>query len=167
MKTIIRAGQASDAEQIINLLKRLDKETHFMNREPGEFHFTVEQEIDFLNNTEKSNTSLFLIAERNNKIIGSIGLEGSSLIKYCHVCSLGMGVLKEYWGKGVGSELLHAAIVWAKENQMIRIELNVVETNERAIALYQKYGFIDEGTSVKGIKIDDKYYGVKKMGLIL
>jgi RimJ/RimL family protein N-acetyltransferase len=64
---------------------------------------------------------------------------------YAHSGGLGMGVLLDYRGQGVGSALLAAAINKAKSLGLTRIELTVRENNKAAIALYKKFGFGVEG----------------------
>jgi putative acetyltransferase len=61
--------------------------------------------------------------------------------------SVGMGVRDDFQGKGVGTALM-AAIVDLADNwlNVFRLELTVYTDNERAIALYKKFGFQIEGT---------------------
>jgi putative acetyltransferase len=58
-----------------------------------------------------------------------------------------MGVRDDWQGKGVGSALMRAALDLADNwLGLRRLELNVHADNERAIALYRKFGFEIEGT---------------------
>ncbi len=41
-------------QNLINQMKLVDSETQFLAREPGEFGFTLEQEIEFIKNTNKN-----------------------------------------------------------------------------------------------------------------
>ena len=51
-------------------------------------------------------------------------------------------MLKEFWGLGIGSAMFKEMIEQAKNNNdVLQIELEVIEGNERAIALYKKFGF--------------------------
>jgi len=163
----IRHGEVKDAAQLIELLPQLDIETTFTNREPGEFCFSLAEEEDFLKSSINSPIQCFLVAEIDNKIIGVLGLTGNSLKKFRHTCTLGMGVLKEYWGMGIGSALIDASVNWAKANSITRIQLQVVETNIRAMALYERKGFKKEGILQDGIKINDCFWNIVQMGLLL
>ena len=49
--------------------------------------------------------------------------------------------MKDYWGLGIGSAMFEEMIEIAKERGVKIIELGVIEGNERAINLYEKYGF--------------------------
>ena len=59
-------------------------------------------------------------------------------------------MLKEYWGVGIGRALLEACIKCAKEAGYAQLELTVVAENARAIALYQKAGFVEYGRNPRG-----------------
>jgi len=58
-----------------------------------------------------------------------------------------MMVRDDWHGKGVGKAMMQAVIDLAdKWLNLTRIELTVFTDNERAIALYRKFGFEAEGT---------------------
>ena len=60
---------------------------------------------------------------------------------------------KPYWGNGVGQFLMETMIDWADHTPAIRrLELTVQARNERAVHLYQKFGFDIEGTKKRGAR---------------
>lgn len=142
---LIRNAQIEDAEQLIELIPRLETETDFLLREPGEFKITLEQERAYIKNKLESENDLFLVAEVNGKIVGTLGFGGNTLKRYRHQGQFGMAVLKKYWGKGIGSALLETLLEWADSKGLLRISLQVYATNERAKKLYKKFGFEEEG----------------------
>jgi RimJ/RimL family protein N-acetyltransferase len=79
---------------------------------------------------------------------------------------LGVGVLLEHRGKGIGTALVRAAIDMAKATGLTRIELTVREHNERAITLYERLGFVREGLKRKAVRIDGHYEDLVCMGLV-
>ena len=63
-----------------------------------------------------------------------------------HHCGyLGMGLLPDWRGRGLGADLLKAALDHADRIGLARVELDVVSDNAPAIALYEKAGFRQEG----------------------
>jgi putative acetyltransferase len=56
---------------------------------------------------------------------------------------------RDWRGRGVGSELLAAAIQRARENGLHELVLGVFAHNVAAIALYRKHGFVEEGSRAK------------------
>lgn len=98
---------------------------------------------------------LLLVAERPGpdgrpEVVGNAGLHPSSVnLRRRHVMNLGIAVLPEAHGQGVGKALMQALIDYADHwAQVLRIELTVFVDNPRAIALYQAFGFRTEGRHV-------------------
>ncbi len=58
----------------------------------------------------------------------------------------GIAVLPECWGQGVGTRLLAELVARLHGEGFSRIELTVPVDNPRAIAVYEKSGFVREGT---------------------
>lgn len=77
----------------------------------------------------------------------------------------GVCVLKDFWGYGIGRNLLEKSISWADSNEIKKMTLNVLETNDRATKLYKSLGFEIEGV-LKNDKIlsDGKYHNTIVMG---
>jgi putative acetyltransferase len=91
---------------------------------------------------------IHIVALHGDGLIGSAGLHpaGASL-RMRHVASLGIGISRAWWGRGVATELMRRLLDWADNwAGLLRIELGVFPDNERAIALYQRFGFEHEGT---------------------
>jgi RimJ/RimL family protein N-acetyltransferase len=65
---------------------------------------------------------------------------------------LGMMVDAEWRGRGVGSALVAAAIEWARARGLHKLVLGVFPHNTAAIALYRKFGFVEEGRRVEHIR---------------
>jgi L-phenylalanine/L-methionine N-acetyltransferase len=102
-----------------------------------------------------------LVADLDGKVVGNLGLYAAAKqMRRRHVGAVGMAVHDAYHGRGVGSALMAAAIDLADNwLQYTRLELEVYVDNVAAIALYQKFGFVIEGTHPKdsfrhGVYID-------------
>ena len=70
--------------------------------------------------------------------------------------------------RGIGRSLLEALEGWARSNGLHRLELMVNYNNERAIRLYEKFGFEREGVKRHALRIDghyiDAFYMAKLIG---
>lgn len=79
----------------------------------------------------------YLVLEIDKKVKGYIGL----WISYEVADIINFYVDEEYQGMGFGKMLLEFAIKLCEMSRVQSISLEVRETNEKAIKLYEKYGF--------------------------
>ena len=102
---------------------------------------------------------LLIVAEVDNKIVGSADLRNGERKRIQHVGTVAIIVVKDYRGLGIGKTLMQTLINWASNNSIIeKIDLGVFSNNTRAIKLYKKLGFTKEGHKVKEIKIGPNDY---------
>lgn len=98
--------------------------------------------------TQPGKADVPLVAELDGDVVGTAGLHPvSAQLRRRHAMSIGIGIAPEAQGRGVGSALMQAMCDYADHwGQVLRLELSVFADNERAIALYRKFGFVHEGT---------------------
>jgi putative acetyltransferase len=91
---------------------------------------------------------LHLLAIEQGQLIASGGVHGAGgSVRRRHVAGLGICIARERQGQGIGSEMMKRLLDWSDNwAGYLRIELNVYADNERAIALYRRFGFEMEGT---------------------
>lgn len=80
---------------------------------------------------------------------------------------LGIGLLQAYRGQGIGTRLLDPTFQAAKAIGLTRIELKVRASNLTAIRLYEKSGFIAEGTLKNDILDNGRFEHTTIMALIV
>ncbi len=87
-----------------------------------------------------------LVAEVEGRVVGTLGLHRQKA-RRAHVAQIGMGVHDDFQGKGAGTALMEAALDTADNwLNLKRVELTVFTDNARAVHLYEKFGFVTEGT---------------------
>jgi L-phenylalanine/L-methionine N-acetyltransferase len=152
MNLLIRPVRLSDAEDINEMSRQTEvrANTLALNTE------TLLVTEAFLRNI--GNDDHILVAETDGKVIGMIGLHLFKRARQRHMASLGMMVRTEYQGKGIGKKLMENILDLADNWLMlVRIELDVIEDNERAIRLYRSFGFEVEGKKKYSVIKDGKY----------
>jgi RimJ/RimL family protein N-acetyltransferase len=107
-----------------------------------------------------------ILAIDADRVIGWCDIVPCSHEGTTHVGRLGMGVIEAYRGKKIGTELMGRALRDAFQKGLQRVELDVWASNERAIGLYQKFGFQIEGRKRKARFIDGNYEDTITMGLL-
>lgn len=162
---IIRSAMEKDAKSLSEVRVQIDGETENLDREQGEAYIDETGfKLVIKKDTERA-ANLFLVAEVNDRIVGFCRCEGNQLKRSSHKVEFGVCVLKDYWGYGIGKRFLEESIQWADTNGIKKINLNVLESNHKAIKLYQNYGFEVEGM-LKNDKLlsDGNYYNTILMG---
>ncbi|MGD9568139.1 MAG: GNAT family N-acetyltransferase [Sedimentibacter sp.] len=116
-------------------------------------------------NNEESDVYAIKLKE-NNQIIGIAGFD--DIVKQNKVATLFIGIGdKNIRGKGYGKEALNLLLEYGfNELGFHRIQLNVLEFNHVAIALYEKVGFIKEGIYREFVFRDGKRYDLILYGLL-
>lgn len=104
----------------------------------------------------------FVAVLADGTVIGTAGLQVCPSPRMRHVGSVGLFVHTEYQNMGVGTALLKTLLDLADNWLMlVRVELEVYADNERAIHLYEKLGFEQEGllrmTTVRNGRYVDEY----------
>ncbi|HEY0255423.1 MAG TPA: GNAT family N-acetyltransferase [Kofleriaceae bacterium] len=168
MEVTIRPAVPGDASRLVAHLKTLAAEPGINIPMALDEVATVEDERARLETFEDHPRALVLVAERDGELLGELTIRAISPRRaVAHVASLGMSVRADARGQGVGTALLESAIEWAKTAGIIRIELYVYARNAPAIALYEKAGFVTEGTRRAFIKEGDEFLDDLVMGLLI
>ncbi len=147
----LREATPDDAEELVAYIHRLDSEPDSMiPRAPGEFLMTVNDERALLAEYAASDNSVYLVAEAEGRIVGSLSCTGGKRRATCHTADFGMSVAREWRNKGVGTVLSGRLVEWAEGTDIIhRLELEVYAHNAPALYLYRKFSFIEEGRRQK------------------
>lgn len=100
--------------------------------------------VERLNRDAASN--YIFVALADDEVIGHAGLHGSKNARRQHVWGLGISLREDWQGRGVGTRLMQTIIDLA-DNWLgaLRLELTVYDDNARALALYRRFGFVEEG----------------------
>lgn len=153
---VIREAGVKDAENIINVINNVGAEKVFILTE--RFAHDVNWEQNFIQEHVKEKKAFLLaVAEVEGKIVGVCDVHLGSNPKNRHVGELGMSVVKECRGLGIGTAMMMYMINWAKTRGLEKLYLGVFSTNERAINLYKKFNFRVEGKRKKQYKVEGNY----------
>lgn len=121
----------------------------------------------------KDKGCLAIVAEagtgKRRRILGSLTLTRyGDVEKAKHVRVLGMLVVKGHRGLGIGTKLMARALEWAKaQKEVEKIILGVFSNNQRALHLYEKFGFKVEGVKKRQYYVAGKHEDEIEMALFL
>ena len=154
---LIRNPQEEDISGLLDYLYISAGETHFIIRYPEEcVKYTAESVKELYERMNKSDNEAMLVCLVEGKVVGNCQITWSNKMKTRHRATVGIALLKEYWNQGIGTRLFQELIRIAEENpNLIQIELDFVEGNSRALALYEKMGFRITGVKPNAIRLRD------------
>lgn len=145
MDIVIERPTREDAEAMLEYLKQIGGETDNLTFGAEGVSCTAEDEAAQIERATSSRDEVMFVAKDKGKIVGDVSLSRLPR-RMQHRGDLGIAVVKEYWGRGIGSSLLGKVIEFAGENAFDVIELQVRSDNAAAIHLYEKFGFQKFGT---------------------
>lgn len=163
---LIREATVGDARGILSYLNDVGGESDFLTFGAGEFNLSEREERDILRNYQDADNQIYLLGLIDERIASILTFSAGQRPRTRHSGEFGMSVRQNYWGLGIGTLMVDALTAWAKQTDIIKkINLRVRTDNPRAIALYEREGFMIEGTMRKEIFLDGEYFDYHWMGL--
>jgi len=151
----VRPTRAEDRRACALLYAAVAEERRYIGGEPP---------IDIEKRAETWSIDGDFVAEADGEVIGNLHVQAT----HHGFGIIGMMVAKDWRGRGVGSALMEAAIAYAREQNLHKLILDVFVHNEAAIALYKKFGFVEEGRRVKQYRRKSgEFWDSLEMGLLL
>ena len=147
----------------------LHRATDTVAREKKFLAFTqappLEQSIAFYRGLQRAGAPHF-VALDGASVVGWVDVAPQVGESRAHIGTLGIALLPAVRHKGIGSRLMQAAIdqSWAKG--LTRIELTVRTDNAKAKALYERFGFKQEGILRRSCLIENQYHDMYFMALL-
>ncbi len=91
-----------------------------------------------------------------SSIVGHALLDPVGMNNLNHIFRLTIVVHPGRTHQGIGTQLMTNLMAWARQHESLqKIELLVRSSNQPAIHLYQKFGFVLEGTFKKRVRISE------------
>lgn len=152
---IFRSPSPDMAEEMLHYLKITAGETPYLLRTPEECNLSVEEEQRFLQAMLDSQDSVMILCTVDGELAGNCQLSRKTKIKNRHRGSIGIALLEKFWGLGIGTAMFEEMLAIARSWGLMQVELEVIEGNSRAIALYRKMGFETVAAYPNAIRLED------------
>ncbi|MBR4205236.1 MAG: GNAT family N-acetyltransferase [Clostridia bacterium] len=154
-RALVRSPEYADIPGVLDYLYKTSGETEFLLRYPEEcVKYTPESEKELFDQINAAPNDAMLLCLVDGKVAGNCRITWSSKIKTRHRASIGIALLRDYWNQGIGTRLLTELIRIAEENEgILQMELDFIEGNSRARALYEKMGFRITGMIPNAIRL--------------
>jgi RimJ/RimL family protein N-acetyltransferase len=157
----LRTPTAEDTKEVLKYLEEIFKDDRFFltTAEEGKEWQKIETEREFIQKSYANENNLMVISETDGLIVSMANIECSGKIRTRHVGQMGISILPDWRGVGLGTAILRAMIDWAAAYSVIeKLSLGVWAANQPAIGLYKRMGFLEEGRKVREAKFADGSY---------
>lgn len=167
---IIRPILPGDAELLLNL--RLEALQDSPEAYGEDYDYVAGQPYstwtDLVAHSLGDGDRAIFVAEIQGALIGMAGVNRSPMKNTRHAASVwGVYVQPAWRGKGLATELVRACIDWGKGKGLATLRLGVITANPAAIHCYEKCGFRRCGVDPNAFFVNDRYYDLMRMTLLL
>jgi len=159
MTVIVRQAEPADAEALVQLGRAVGSEPEGWLISVNGWRGAAE-ERRYLRAIRRYPHAAVFVAEdeEEGELVGRISLARDQHPASYHVADLGLMVSASYRRQGIGRALLEAAVGWAREAGVTKLELHVFPWNEPGIRLYEQFGFEREGYRKEHYRRGDGQY---------
>ena len=166
---LLRDPAEADAPEMVEYLKIVGGETDFLLcDETGIEGLTVEGEKEWIRTTLAAKNTKMFIGTIGGEIVLVCDVRAAARKRVSHSAGVAISIKRSCWHVGVGSIAMQAMIDFARSTGELRqLSLEVREGNERAIALYRRFGFVEVGRHKGRIQIRGEYFDEILMDLDL
>jgi RimJ/RimL family protein N-acetyltransferase len=140
---VVRPASVDDARATAELFAAVAEERDAIATEPP---VDVEERTALFARTAAGT----VVAVADGRVIGMLHVD----VSRHGFGEFGMLVDRDWRGRGAGSALVQATVEWARDHGLHKLCLEVFAHNSAAIALYRKYGFMEEGRRIKQYRRD-------------
>jgi L-amino acid N-acyltransferase YncA len=156
---VVRSATPADAPQVVDLFHAVVQEGPYTLAEPGDPPLSVDEEGAAIRAHAADAADLYLVAEADGVTVGWLAFERGRLRRTAHRGEFSLFVHADWRDRGVGTALLCTLLTWAAAHPTLeKVALAVFATNTRAIALYERLGFVAEGRCPRDMKLADGTY---------
>ena len=166
---VFRECTEADASAMVAHMCCVGGETDYLTYGADTFNISERKEASFISRFSRSVCDVIFVAEcvESGEIAGVGIVESMRGSRLSHSSEISLTVMRNYWGMGIGSHLMEMMIDHAKAVGTHALTLYVRADNNRAISLYEKYGFRNTGRTPDFFKIGDCYFDAIHMYLAL
>jgi RimJ/RimL family protein N-acetyltransferase len=139
----LRPARPTDARGLARLFDDVRREGRWLLTPPSAV--SQPSEAFFIGEMLRTGEGLALVAEAGGDLIGTVQISMERNVVSSHVGTLSIVVADDWREVGIGSAMVRAALEWARAKGLLKVALAVFPDNERAIAVYERAGFVREG----------------------
>ncbi|MDE5412177.1 GNAT family N-acetyltransferase [Alkalihalobacillus sp. MEB203] len=149
----IRPATTKDSKGIVHAVSEIVSEGTFLQKESVR---TDKEEKQFIHEMQE-NGNMYVVVDINGKISGLARVIRSSLEMKKHTGLFRTWLTTDAQGKGIGKKLMAYTLNWCQKEQLHKLCLTVFSSNQIAVDLYEKAGFVVEGVQKEQVCLKGTY----------
>ena len=156
-KALLRSPKEEDVDGTLEYLRISAGETDFILRYPEECaKYTPESEKALFERKNASPNEAMIMCIVDGRVVGNCEISFRTNLKTKHRASVAIALISEFWNQGIGTRMFQELIRLVEERgDVLQMELDFVEGNSRARALYEKMGFRIAGVKPDALRLKD------------
>jgi RimJ/RimL family protein N-acetyltransferase len=153
---VVRQARPADSAALVELAEAVAAEPEAWLVAEGSWR-TAGEERRYLRSLARYPHAAVLVAEADGRVVARLSLARDPHPASAHVADLGLMVAADHRRRGIGTALLQAAVAWARDADVRKLELHVFPHNEPALTLYERFGFRREGVRKSHYRRGDRF----------
>lgn len=152
---VFRSPKPEDAQALLDYMKVTSGETPYLLRTPEECTMTLQQEQDFIAAAVAQEYDVMILCFVDGALAGNCRIVRHNKIKTRHRADVMIALYEKFWSLGIGTAMFQEMTALAESWGVRQMELEVIEGNHRAMALYEKMGFRTVAATPNAIRLPD------------
>ena len=155
--TIRRLG-ADDAQAVLDYMKIIGGQSHNLTFGAEGLPFHIQAEAQFLDRYAKHPTNAQWGVWDQTELVAVASFDAQERKRMAHRGEIALSVRKDHWHCGIGTLLMETMFAHAHTIPSLNmLTLTVITDNTRAIALYERFGFVICGCWHRFFCVDGTY----------
>ncbi|MTH52108.1 GNAT family N-acetyltransferase [Bacillus mangrovi] len=150
---VIRPVKMEDAEGIIRAAASIVKSGIYIQKEKVR---TIQEEQDLIKELQAKG-HMYAVVDLEGEVSGIARVLRGELKMKQHIGIFRTWLAETAQGQGIGKEVMAYTLEWGKSHHLLKICLTVFKSNEKAVKLYENYGFVIEGVQKDQVYLNGKY----------
>jgi RimJ/RimL family protein N-acetyltransferase len=151
----LRAARPTDAQALAELFAAVRAEGRWLLTPASALSHA--SEAFFIGELIREPGGLALVAEADGEVVGNVLVSVERSTVSDHVGTLSICIAADWRDVGIGGALTRASTAWAQSVGLAKVGLSVFTDNERAIAVYERSGFVREGVRRRQYRVDGAF----------
>ena len=165
-RVVLRPVQAWDRERLYELVETIEVRALSSGLPPLPLSLEEVEARDKRWIEERNQDSAWFAIDVDAELIGICGFH--SIDHYHQRAAVGIRIGKPYWGRGHGQDAVRTLVDYGfSQLNLVKISLQVLADDQRAVGAYRKAGFVEEGrlrdhTWFDGMRRDELVMAVRR-----